>query len=455
MELDTPTIPRLPLELIERILILALTSEESWASDPYAYMSVAPGLNRLRRVALRRMSSYVAVRDGQLPLLRAMVRACKPGEKIEYYSGYTNDIAAAGRVDMLDWWLHESGSPDMHDGWALNYASINGHVPVLDWWKKSGLPFGHSREAFNGAAREGRIAVMQWWRDSGLEVLYTEDALGEAAERGNLEVFQWFLDSGLELKLETAAQKATDHNQAAVLEWMKSKGLPLDPAAISLDGACGSDAIAALDFWLREFPAPVRARDWASAMGSAVERDSAGVLDWIAKNVVPVDQPAWSIQDDGTPRRLLDLASKHDAVAVLDWLVAHLPAAALEYTEASLDENNRCDEEKVVARLEWWRASGLPLKYTAAAIDGATAEGWASVLEWWFKSGLELKYTGAGVVRALTDTWRGAETINAWLDSGLPNWAKAEDVMRRAKEEEVAEACFKAAMGLQYQLSDE
>ena len=52
--------------------------------------------------------------------------------------------------------------------------------------------------------------------------------------------------------------------------------------------------------------------------------------------------------------------------------------------------------------LEWWRTSPSFLKkdYTAEAVDGASKSGFVHVLDWWRKSGLPMKYSEAALEQA-------------------------------------------------------
>ena len=46
---------------------------------------------------------------------------------------------------------------------AMNWASENGHVNVLDWWKNSGLKLKYTTKAFYVGGK-----VRNWWINSGL-----------------------------------------------------------------------------------------------------------------------------------------------------------------------------------------------------------------------------------------------------------------------------------------------
>ena len=47
----------------------------------------------------------------------------------------------------------------------------------------------------------------------------------------------------------------------------------------------------------------------------------------------------------------------------------------------------------LVEILEWWKASGLPLKYTCLTMDRASRNGHVEVMAWWKESGIYVKYS--------------------------------------------------------------
>lgn len=69
--------------------------------------------------------------------------------------------------------------------------------------------------------------------------------------------------------------------------------------------------------------------------------------------------------------------------------------------------------------LNWWRASGLEMYWTSAAINQASGNGHVAVLEWWKQSGLELKYRGNAIEYASRNGH--VAVLEWWKQSGLEN----------------------------------
>lgn len=64
--------------------------------------------------------------------------------------------------------------------------------------------------------------------------------------------------------------------------------------------------------------------------------------------------------------------------------------------------------------LEWWKSSGLEMKWSCWSLDDASKEGHVHVLEWWLNSGLEMKWSG-WVVKNVSDE----RVKDWWTVSGL------------------------------------
>ncbi|KNE69744.1 hypothetical protein AMAG_14285 [Allomyces macrogynus ATCC 38327] len=129
---------------------------------------------------------------------------------------------------------------------------------------------------------------------------------------------------------------------------------------------------------------------------------------------------------------------RRDIPSVLPAILFHAPALAPEVASAAGDLvildawrdvnpsklqvvvelciNKACLHERVNV-LEWWRVSGMPLKYSSSAMDMASKLGHVRVLQWWRDSGLKLKYSRNAVSGAAA---RGHIVVLEWWNaSGL------------------------------------
>lgn len=111
------------------------------------------------------------------------------------YSTYAMDNASAnGKINVLNWWLM-SGLPLKYSEDAIDYASANNHVNVLNWWKSSNLQLKYSPYAINHACSNNHIDVLKWWQVSGLKMRYTSYALRQAQINNNSDILQWCNDN--------------------------------------------------------------------------------------------------------------------------------------------------------------------------------------------------------------------------------------------------------------------
>ncbi|OAA62686.1 Flavoprotein [Niveomyces insectorum RCEF 264] len=144
----------------------------------------------------------------------------------------TKASAYFGRTEILDWWLRSpSFLEKQYDAEALDGASKNGYVHVLEWWRRSGLPLRYTEAALEQASARGHVHVLAWWREASLAnpglMLKPGRSLLCAAQHGRVAVLRWWEEeSGLNAGHQDAVCRvASRWGQVAVLElWRELRG---------------------------------------------------------------------------------------------------------------------------------------------------------------------------------------------------------------------------------------
>ena len=138
-----------------------------------------------------------------------------------------------------------------------------------------------------------------------------------------------------------------------------------------------------------------------------------------------------------TTSRLTNLPYRASAIYgnpnILTWW---RDAPALPNKEYIADAMDGASRAGFIDVLEWWRSSGLELRYTERALEAASAEGRTGVLEWWKRASaaapatnpLSLKVGKSVLLAAQSGR---AESVAWWDASGIP-YSHAESVARIA-----------------------
>ncbi|KAJ9151365.1 Phosphopantothenoylcysteine decarboxylase [Pleurostoma richardsiae] len=143
----------------------------------------------------------------------------------------TKASAFYGRIEILDWWARSPSFLEKQYGTeAIDGASRNGYVHVLEWWRQSGLPLKYTEASLEQASAKGHLHVLEWWREASLQdpsiVLKPGRALLSAAQWGQLDVIRWWEQSGITVGHEEQVCKmASRWGQVDVLElWRELRG---------------------------------------------------------------------------------------------------------------------------------------------------------------------------------------------------------------------------------------
>ena len=55
---------------------------------------------------------------------------------------------------------------------AINWASLNGHIHILDWFKNNDYEIKYTENAINWASQHGHIHILNWFKNNGYQMQY-------------------------------------------------------------------------------------------------------------------------------------------------------------------------------------------------------------------------------------------------------------------------------------------
>ncbi|KAI8799661.1 hypothetical protein BJ742DRAFT_129037 [Cladochytrium replicatum] len=300
-----------------------------------------------------------------------------------------------GRVDVLEWWL-KSGLQRHSWGIVFETAIRHGRIEVLEWWKCKELTF-ETPISLDVPSARGHLKVLEWCRACGMELCWTERAMDEASKAKHIDVLEWWRTCGLELKYSVDAMDGpSTAGYVNVLEWWRYSGLPLKYSGNAMDGASRNSDVKVLDWW-KHF-------DLQKSISSTNTSDKENKKEFVHSRIIH-----WSKKT--AMRSVLEM--KQSEIEVSEDRKA-LGVVKLKYSAKTMDKASAKGDVKV---LDWWKKSGLELRYTENAINEASRVGQVKSLKWWKASGLSLRYTEHAIDEA--SEMGHVEVLQWWKESRL------------------------------------
>jgi hypothetical protein len=338
---------------------------------------------------------------------------------------------------------------------AFNFTIIDsysylGRIEYLRVWVANGKSLPYSNCAFDYAVGYGRLNITKFWLqlaiDNECELKYSVQAVDYASSRDDTEMLEWIYEQSQLyphiikfIYSELALSRATQNGKINCLKFWFSSNLELKYSidTFKYNGRCiGTipkeeriEKIQALDLWkeaadagkvdLKQFQSSLpdmiislidnclytRLYDkYVELFGNEENLQFPGIMDKISSEGTPqlmqwlydVNMKLYQKPPVCTTMAI-DNASALGKVDNLElWLKWHD-----EYKLELLYSGSAifcASANGYVNVLEFWKQSGLELKYTEEAIDNTF---YLNVLHWWFNSGLELKYTDNVVLKII------------------------------------------------------
>ena len=161
--------------------------------------------------------------------------------------------AVYGRTEILEWWRTSPSflSKD-YTAEAIDGASKNGLVHVLDWWLRSGLPLKYTESALEQASSKGHILVLEWWKQASVHQSnyhHEADRRPRHASPDSPTVSPSDVQPALQLKPGKALLAAAQNNQPLVLRWWEDSGIPTSHSESVAKIASAHGHVPVLDAW--------------------------------------------------------------------------------------------------------------------------------------------------------------------------------------------------------------
>jgi hypothetical protein len=196
--------------------------------------------------------------------------------KWKYTTYAVNAASSQGHINILQWWKEQTangkitfttksnGTGQTTNLRRLGKGSSNGTLSHREEnQKRTGeettpkkisqerLKMKYTEDAMNHASGAGRTEVLQWWKASQLELNYTECAMDKASTEGHKHVLEWWRDSELPtLYTNRSVDQASMNGHTEVLQfWYEWKGTNMMYSSVAIMAAVHFEQLAVLQWW--------------------------------------------------------------------------------------------------------------------------------------------------------------------------------------------------------------
>jgi hypothetical protein len=326
--------------------------------------------------------------------------------------GYHSKMMILGKkYSLLDTKTYELFELDIKQNLYFTYFVFrDGRIDLLDKIEKNDPNFIHDNSSYlkeytiDIASINGHVSILKWCWEHLRQWSYSSNAIDKIS-KNHIKVLNFWKYMGLPLKYTSKAMDlASINGNRIVLDWWLYSGLKLRYTYHAINNASSNGKIKILEWW---FHSGLELKYNEKAMDQASQNGHIAVLDWWKENRHLLILK-YSI------KALIKKISVQKYLLVLEWW--RISGLKMKYDEGPINE---ASENGHISILEWWLNSGLPLKYNNNALMYATMNCRLNVLEWWVKSGLQLKYDKTIYIIAIC--YGTDQIIQWWKNHGSPD----------------------------------